>query len=100
MGSPCGLYGMRYRDFGQPINMAGPPRKAPWVNLLAQNDPLAWPLKNLNAGYAVEVTEDIVIPAGWSWRTWSPLAHISYWTSNQVAATIGDMVLGAWEDFQ
>ena len=97
MGSPLSLYASRWPAFGAPINMAGEPHRAPWVNLMAKRDVLAWPLKTLNDRYHQEVTEDVVLNTTWNWRTWSPLAHISYWTSDRAAATIGDMVKATWE---
>lgn len=93
MGSPLALFATRWEGFGKPFSMNG----APWKNLMARNDVIAWPLKNLNDGYHQEVTEDITLPCTWNWRTWSPTAHISYWTSNHVAAIIGDMVKHVWE---
>ena len=99
-GSPLALWAMRWHQFGQPINIADAPRMGQWTNFVAACDPIGWPLKDLNASYHMEVTEDIVLPITWNWKTWTPLAHGSYWTSNRVAATIGDMVMAAWKEFQ
>ena len=95
MGSPLAMWGMRWEDFGEPITMQSQGR--PWINLVADSDVIGWPLRNLNDRYAQEVTEDVVLPVTWNWKTWSPTSHVSYWTSSTVARTIGDMAVSVWE---
>ena len=94
MGSPLAMWGMRWEDFGVPIVMQSMGR--PWINFVANSDVIGWPLKNLNERYSQEVTKDVILPVTWNWKTWSPTSHVSYWTSQPVAETIGDMAFSVW----
>ncbi len=60
-----------------------------WKNYFDPDDPLGWPLKNLNTkserqSYKYEVNEDNAINAGWFIRGWNPLSHTAYWSDNSV----------------
>lgn len=92
MGSPLALSCCRYADFGTPIAAAS--KGVTWMNLVADSDPLAWPLRGLNPRYEAEVTQDLILrPRWWQLSQRTPVSHTGYWTSKAVAETIGDMIL-------
>jgi hypothetical protein len=103
MGSPIALWSLRYPGFGVPLGF--PPRdlarhhpdvRPRWINLYDPDDVIGYPLRSLNAGYAVAVTEDRPVDVG-SWLTrWNPLAHTGYWGDKGVAKRIGDDVADTW----
>lgn len=93
MGSPLALYAGRHADFGQALDMQG----EPWMNLLYPSDVIGWPLRDLNASYHLQVTEDIILSPGWLTGK-SPVSHTHYWGSGEVAAIVGDMVFRLADD--
>ncbi len=60
-----------------------------WKNYFDPDDPLGWPLKNLNVknekqSYKFEVNEDNAINTGRLIKSWNPLSHTTYWSDNDV----------------
>lgn len=60
MGSPVALYGLRYglANFVRPI------RPKVWINFYYPQDMIAFPLKPLNAAYALAVSQDLSLSPG------------------------------------
>ena len=66
-----------------------------WKNFFDPDDPLCWPLKNLNVknekhSYKLEVNEDNAINSGGLIRSWNPLSHTTYWSDNDVLAPLAN----------
>lgn len=94
LGSPLALWGLRFADFGQPLNVPSPElrRRHPrlegvWLNLYDPNDVLGFPLGGLNAAYA-EAVLDLPVTTNGVLSSWSPWSHFGYWTNDSVASAI------------
>jgi hypothetical protein len=103
-GSPIAIWGLRYPDFGKPIMIPSPRLarhhpglKGEWVNFYDQDDIVAYPLKPLNRRYARAVTADLDINAGAVLTGWTPLAHMKYWTDNNVTKPIAKALAELWK---
>ncbi len=105
MGSPIGLWSLRYRDFGKPIQMPAPrlPHYYPklageWLNFYDADDVVGFPLKTLNDDYAKVVSADLEINAGRLWNSWNPLSHLGYWTDQDVIEPIAKKLITVWNE--
>ncbi|MBE2266835.1 MAG: chemotaxis protein [Anaerolinea sp.] len=103
MGSPLALWSLRYRDFGTPIAFPPPavhdyyPAVVPqWVNFYDPDDVAAFPLQALNTAYASVVTQDTRVQVGGVIEGKTPLAHLAYWTDEDVIRPIAEGLIGVW----
>ncbi|MCR4337025.1 MAG: DDHD family phospholipase [Candidatus Omnitrophica bacterium] len=91
MGSPIALFALRWGAelFNKPIRMDDP--NGCWINILDKDDPIAYPLKELNKEYKHAVLADEEINVG-------PLgvAHVKYWKSEQVHKIIAHKLAKDW----
>lgn len=98
LGSPLALWSVPYEGFGRPIQVPSPQLKvhhpglvseAEWINYHDPDDMVAYPLRGLNADYAVQVREDRAVSVGPFpiWKT--PLVHPWYWNDESVMDAIG-----------
>jgi hypothetical protein len=91
LGSPLALYAIRYPHLGfdRPIAL---PSGGTWVNVLYRADVIAFPLRVTSDAYARAVSEDWVLPWRlWNW-SWTPLAHLAYWTDPRLIARVADQL--------
>jgi hypothetical protein len=95
MGNPMALYAARYKDMGKPIKVGS--LGGTWVNVFAPADVIAWPLRGLNYHYNREVTSDEKITVS-GLLSFTPAAHIGYWTSLAVARRIAKVVTTVWNE--
>ena len=103
LGSPIALWAGRLPDCGTPLTVPHPrlahyhPNMVgEWINHLDRDDLVAAPLKQLNALYDKQVTEDRVVSVGPWWLGWTPLAHPFYWNDRRVIAPIAASLARAW----
>ena len=91
MGSPITLFALRWgvEAFNAPIHMDDP--HGCWINILDKDDPIAYPLKEINQQYNEAVLEDKEVNVG-------PLgaAHVMYWKNEQVHKTIARKLAEDW----
>lgn len=96
--------------------LGGPGKKLPWLNFVHPGDPIACPLKPLiltmvdPGGKYIDIRDILVrgtnILDGLSWLVrGTPLAlldagwaHLSYLSSKQVGAMIGQVILGTMQE--
>ncbi len=104
MGSPIGLWSLRYPQFGKPIQMPAPHLHdyypglvGEWINFYDADDVVGFPLKTLNDEYAKVVTADREINAGKLWNSWNPLSHLGYWGDQDVIAPIAKSLIKLWK---
>lgn len=75
MGSPLAVFALRYggaEAFASPVRMEDPQGR--WTNIFDRDDPIAYPLKPLNAAYEHAVAEDVEVDTGLF-----GIAHVKYW---------------------
>ena len=74
LGSPLAVFALRYGTdaFASPVHMEDPDGR--WINILDRDDPLAYPLKPLNAAYERAVEKDVEVDTGLF-----GIAHVKYW---------------------
>ena len=93
LGSPMAFYALRYAGgveaFDQPITMAWP--GGCWVNCYHPDDPLATPLRRLNAAYEQAVLQDAEVRSGTLLK-----AHTSYWSDPAVHRIISHKLALDW----
>lgn len=91
MGSPIALFALRWGAdlFNQPIHIDDP--RGCWVNILDKDDPIAYPLKELNQEYNNAVLADKEVNVG-------PLgaAHVMYWKNEKVHKIIAHKLAVDW----
>ena len=90
MGSPLALFALRYGAelFNKPINVDGAGR---WVNILDKDDPIAYPLRELNEEYKAVVLADLEVNVG----LWG-IAHVQYWKNQSVHRIIAAKLALDW----
>jgi hypothetical protein len=103
MGSPIGLWSLRYPKFGEPIQFPTPAlarhhpnMRSEWVNFYDPDDVIGYPLRPLNARYHSAVTEDRPVDVGSLFERWNPLSHLGYWNDGKVADVIAESLAAAW----
>ncbi len=92
-GSPLALFSMKFggpESFNNPIDVETP--EGVWLNFLDKDDPIAMPLKTLNASYDKVVHEDVFVNAGWMPFT----AHMEYFNKSNVLDVIADKLVEDW----
>lgn len=92
-GSPIALFSMKFsgpESFNLPIQVETPSGR--WVNFIDKDDPIAMPLRPLNAAYQKAVSSDYVVDAGWFWGT----AHTEYYTRTNALDLIARKLAIDW----
>ena len=92
MGSPIALFALRYGGpevFDDPIHMDIPDGE--WINILDADDPIAYPLKSLNAVYDQAVSADQEVNTGLF-----GLSHTRYWKTLAVHQIIAKKLAKDW----
>ena len=91
MGSPIALFALRWGAelFNKPIRIDDP--MGCWINILDKDDPIAYPLKELNKEYSEAVLADKEVNVG-------PLgvAHVMYWKNEEVHKIIARKLAEDW----
>lgn len=105
-GSPIALWSLRYKEFGQPIQVPSPkltthhPALGPaaeWINFYDEDDVIGYPLRTLNDAYRAAVKADVQVNAGGLLSSWNPLSHNGYWTDNDVTKPIAAGLAKVWQ---
>jgi hypothetical protein len=65
---------------------------AQWLNVYNRADVLGYPLKPTSPDYDRTVHRDIEMNVGNLLTSWNPLSHAGYWTSGELARTLGGMI--------
>lgn len=92
-GSPIALFSMKFNgpeSFNLPVQVET--NNGRWVNFIDKDDPIAMPLKPLNASYGRAVASDFPVEAGWFWGT----AHTEYYTRTQALDLIARKLAIDW----
>jgi hypothetical protein len=92
MGSPLALFALRFDGpeiFNDPICVDD--KEGVWLNIYDNDDPIAYPLKCLNAAYNKAVTHDREVNVGWL-----GLAHVNYWKNKMVQRMIAAKLAEDW----
>ena len=91
MGSPLALFALRYgaQLFNKPIHIDLTFGR--WINIMDKDDPIAYPLKELNKEYNEVVLKDIQVNVG-------PLgiAHVKYWPDSNIHKIIAKKLAIDW----
>lgn len=91
MGSPIALFALRWgaEAFNKPIRIDDP--NGCWVNILDTDDPVAYPLKDLNKEYNAVVLADKEVNVG-------PFgaSHVRYWKNEEVHKIIAHKLAVDW----
>ncbi len=95
LASQMPFWSLRHPNFDQPIKVPSeklanyyPDLEGEWINFYNKSDIMGYPLKSLNDAYASVVKEDQEVNDGNLLKSWNPLSHCSYWTSESVIETI------------
>jgi len=104
LGSPLALWALRFRNFGQPIDVPAPdlstryPNLAgKWINFFDPDDVIGYPLRPLNNDYRRVVKADVPVNVGSILTGWTPMSHTGYWTDNDVTIPIAKMLADGWK---
>lgn len=104
LGSPIALWSLRYKDFGDPVQIPTPQLKnhypdlkGEWLNFFDEDDIIGYPLRLLNDQYKKIVTEDIPVNVGNWLSSWNPASHLGYWTDNDVTIPIAKSLARTWK---
>lgn len=92
-GSPIALFSMKFSgpdSFNLPIEVEDP--RGRWVNILDKDDPIAMPLRPLNASYQKAVFSDYQVNSGWFWGT----AHSEYFSRTNALDLIARKLAIDW----
>ena len=92
LGSPLPLFSLQFGGpdvFNKPFRLQTP--GARWINIYDQDDPIAYPLKNLNEAYDRTVLRDAEVNVGCFGK-----AHLDYWVSKHVARMIAHKLALDW----
>jgi hypothetical protein len=80
LGSPIALFALKYGGaeiFTSPARLEDP--SGVWLNIFDKDDPIGYPLKNLNDSYNQAVTEEVWVNTGWF-----GIAHTKYFQNPSV----------------
>lgn len=91
MGSPLALFSLHYgRElFKSPLRIES--KFGRWINIFDRDDPIAYPLKNLNESYNNVVTKDWAVNTGLF-----GIAHLHYFNNEIIADKIGKKLALDW----
>jgi hypothetical protein len=91
MGSPLALFSLQFgmSMFSDPISVDD--KIGVWINIFDLDDPIAYPLKCLNAAYDKAVTKDEEVNVGLF-----GLAHVNYWTKKPAHRIIASKLAEDW----
>lgn len=103
MGSPMAIYGLRNNPNADKYDIADAlsspvqvdPVGGTWLNMYDPQDPIAFPLKPIDA-YREAGVIDCVVRAGTWFTTLTPMSHVGYWRCHEVAANIGRKLALDW----
>jgi hypothetical protein len=65
---------------------------APWLNFFDADDVLGSLLKLLSPSYDQAVRADLEIDVGNLLTAWNPIAHTAYWTDNDFATPVAQLL--------
>ncbi len=92
-GSPLALFSMRFggpEHFNMPIEVEDP--RGRWVNVIDKDDPVAMPLRLLNAAYEKAVAADYAVDSGWNWGQ----AHMMYFEKTDTLDIVARKLAVDW----
>lgn len=91
MGSPIALFSLQYGPdlFKSPTRLESP--DGIWINLLDDDDFVAYPLRDLNEAYGKAVRRDVHVETGLL-----GISHINYWTTVRVQNMIASKLALDW----
>jgi hypothetical protein len=103
LGSPLGLYALRNnpsadkRTLAESLDspVACQPDGGMWLNAYDPQDPVGFPLKPIRSYDAAGVIDCTVRAGNWL-TTWSPVSHVGYWRSQEVAHLIARKLALDW----
>jgi hypothetical protein len=97
LGCPIALWGVRFPDFGKPINVPAkevknftPPVEGEWINFYEKDDVFSFPLSTLNKEYKNTV-RDCNVDFGLT-----PGCHYDYWENTQIIGSIAEGLAKTW----
>lgn len=103
MGSPLAVWGLRYDDFGQPVQVPPPqlaghypglPDVKRWINFYDDDDIAGFPLTIL-PNYEPLVADRCVNVGGFL-SSMTPLSHTGYWLDADVVGPIAQDLAATW----
>ena len=89
LGSPIAVWLLRHGDLlkaNKPVKVM--PSHGIWINILDEDDVIAYPLRDINAAYKNAVALDYVTQIGGLFTSWNPLSHAEYWKDDNVIKPI------------
>ena len=89
VGSPIALWLLRYGDISNsrdPVEVARP--EGVWVNILDDEDVIAYPLREINSSYKAAVDKDYMTEIGGILSSGTPLSHVGYWDDGNVVKPV------------
>ena len=89
VGSPIVIWLLRYGDPRQadaPILVQRP--HGVWINILDDEDVIAYPLREINTAYKKAVDWDYVTEIGGIFSVGNPMSHIGYWDDGNVVKPV------------
>lgn len=91
LGSPVALFALQYGIdlFKDPIHVEDP--NGCWINIFDLDDPVAYPLKNLNEAYDKAVAEDRQVNTGGF-----GVSHTRYFNDSEVQEIIAEKLAADW----
>ncbi len=95
-GSPLALFSMKFggpEHFNTPIQVEDP--RGRWVNVIDKDDPVAMPLRLLNASYQKAVAADYAVDSGWNWGQ----AHMMYFEKTDTLDIVARKLAIDWTAF-
>jgi hypothetical protein len=78
--------------FPPPRLPAGLKKKAKWLNFYDPDDVLGYPLRPINPEYKKVVAKDVPINVGNILTSWNPMAHVGYWTDNDLTKPVAKFI--------
>lgn len=97
LGSPIAVWGLRYKNFGDPVQVPAPQMKkhhphirGEWLNFFNKFDVLSYPIQPVNEQYSQAVTRDVQVLFGHGLFGLTPATHMYYWTNRRILARIAD----------
>ncbi|GIP38839.1 hypothetical protein J31TS4_21190 [Paenibacillus sp. J31TS4] len=102
LGSPIAIWGLRYKNFGDPLAVPAPQLKkhhpfiqGEWLNFFNKFDVLSYPIQSINDRYCRAVTGDVQVNVGHGLFGLTPAAHLYYWTNRRVLGRIAEALARA-----
>ena len=89
LGSPIAIWLLRHGDpskANKPVNVVR--SHGVWINILDEDDIIAYPLRDINPQYKEAVNMDYMTQIGGLLTQWNPLSHAAYWEDGNVIKPI------------